>query len=1045
MDPEAAIPNDPRAMISAKWGAPEISRIFARERLIEQLDRCSPFACTWVAAPAGYGKTCLAKAYVDRSAIPSLWYTLERSDADVAKFFADFGSGLKAAIPDAPLLQYSTDIQDPGAFARAYFKRAYAHLRGPHLLVLDDCQEVGADAPLHAVIAAAVGALPRDARLIVLSREAPPAALARARTYDLVALVGAEDLRLTPAEGLGVARLRNPHEVLGEETVQALLEQSDGWAAGFVLLLRHPVGALQPPGTVEVLFEYFAREVLGAADAELRAFLLLSAWLPSMSAEMAQRMTGHPQVQSLLRSLLQGNYFLSRTAGPDPHYRYHQLFRQFLLRQAQTAWSADDLLRCRRRAAAILEDAGQLDAAVALRRDAGDWDSLEGLIRRTAPSLLEQARAQTLDGWLSGIPAAALVERPWLLYWSGRALVHRDPMAARGQFERAYPGFKALRDAEGVFLSWAGVGETYWFALDGTDALKPWLAELEAIQARWPCFPSPEIETRVAFGAFYGLIANDPEHPTRDLWERRLLGALDTDLPPDLRLTIGNLLMFHYVLTMGDRGRASLVLDRLHALAASGAAAPLNLVMARAWGDFAYEYWFGGSMARCLQIGEEAQLKAADLGVHLYDLVLLSMPTVSHLSAGRPLEARPYLEKLHELFDRSRIYDRGYYYYLRAWEAWLDGRLSEAQEAAQNSYLYAQRFGDLNAIARAPIGLFKIEASRGNTALALGHLASGRKWLRRVKSRLIRFETALALAEFALESKRPARCRRLLRVAFAIGREEGYVCIPWFKPGTLGQLCARALEAGIEVDYVRDLIRKRGLTPPIDAPSTEHWPWPVKVTTFGGLALAVDGEPVQWPRKAQHKPIDLLRALIAHGGRRIPCSKLADELWPDAEGDAGAGALKSNLHRLRKILGRDDALHLRDGQLSLNPSCVWVDTWELEPLFQQQEDRAAITPPAAPARRALEAASERLFRLYTGRFLAKSDLPCAERPRETLHRKYLRAVERLGAGFETLGMTDEAVNCYEQALDLDPTAERIRQKLLSCAGGMQKTLRPRTP
>ena len=699
------------------------------------------------------------------------------------------------------------------------------------------------------------------------------------------------------------------------------------------------------------------------------------------------------------------------------------------------------MLRCRRRAAAILEDAGQLDAAVALWRDAGDWDTLEGLIRRTAPSLLEQARAQTLDEWLSGIPAAALAERPWLLYWSGRALVHRDPMAARSQFERAYTGFKALQDAEGVFLSWAGVCETYWFALDGTDALKPWLAELEAIQARWPCFPSPEIETRVAFGAFYGLIANDPEHPARDLWERRLLSALDTDLPPDLRLTIANLLMFHSLWTMGDRGRSSLVLDRLHVLVASGATAPLNLVIARAWGDFAYEYWFGGSMVRCLQIGEEAQLKAADLGVHLYDLVLLSMPTVTQLTAGSSVEARPYLQKLHEIFDRSRIYERGFYYYLRAWEAWLDGRLSEAKEAAQTSCVYAERFGDLHAIARVPIGLFKIEASRGNTALALGHLASGRKWLRRLNSKLIRFEKALALAEFALESKRPARCRRLLRIAFALGREEGYVGIPWFKPEILAQLCARAIEAGIEVDYVRDLIRKRGLTPPIDAPSTEHWPWPVKVTTFGGLALAVDGEPVQWPRKAQHKPIDLLRALIAHGGQRVVSDKLVDELWPEAEGDAGASALKTTLHRLRKLLGREDAVQLRDGQLSINPVCVWVDRWALSPVLEEAA-MAASCAPSALTLEELERTSQRLFNLYKGRFLEKTDLPCAAKPRETLHRKYLLAIERLGAKFETLGMLDRAVRCYERALEVDPTAERLSQQLLSCTNNLRRRLGP---
>ncbi len=363
-----------------------------------------------------------------------------------------------------------------------------------------------------------------------------------------------------------------------------------------------------------MLFEYFSQEVLRGADEEVRCFLLRTAWLPSMTAEMARRMTGHPRGEALLRSLLHGNYFLSRTDAPNALYRYHQLFRQFLLHHAVGTWSPDELVQCRRQAAAILEEEGQLDAAAALWREAGDWDSLTGLIRRAAPSLLAQARTQSLDQWLGGIPDEAVAERPWLLYWSGRSQLHRDPIAARGLFEQAYRSFKAAQDVEGVFLSWASVCETYWIALDGTDPLKQWLAELDEVQAQWPRFPSAGIETRVAFGAFYALIANDPRHPLRDRWENALLAALDSDQPPDLRLMIANLLMFHYVWTMGDQGRSALVLDKLRRLAGNDAAAPLSVIFARTWGELPFECCFGGSAERCRRVSEDAQAVAAERG-----------------------------------------------------------------------------------------------------------------------------------------------------------------------------------------------------------------------------------------------------------------------------------------------------------------------------------------------------------------------------------------------------------------------------------------------
>ncbi len=858
-----------------------------------------------------------------------------------------------------------------------------------------------------------------------------------------MAFLGAEELRLTPVRG---HRDRPPARPFGRARRGAGADpsQAGGRLGGRVSSCCFVIRPMRfrPRTPIDVLFEYFAREVLGRADLELRNFLLLTAWLPSMTAAMARRLTGHPHVEPLLRSLSHGNFFLSRTAKRgDPRYRYHQLYRLFLLDQARSTWDPSEIGRIQRQAAAILEDAGQTDAAVALWRDAGDWDRLTDLIRGAAPDALARGRTQSLDAWLGGIPAAVVADRPWLLYWSGRARVHRDPIAARALFEQAYQGFKETRDAQGAYLAWAVVCETYWIALDGTDPLRQWLAELDVIRARWPGFPSAEIEVRVAFGAFFALNANDPRHPARDRWERCLLDALDGDEPPDLRLMIANLLMFHYVWTIGDRGRAARVLDRLRVLAADPTTAPLAVVIGRIWGDFAFESVFGGSVARCLEIAEEARAMAAERGTHLYDSILWSMPSYAHLTAGSFVEARPFVGKIRGILDSTRLFDRGLIHYLQAWEAWLDGRLAEALDAARTSLALAVRFGDLHPVWQTTLGLFQIELSLGHRARALRHLAELRQWWRRVGSRIARYGWALALAQLALESGRFERCRRILRRAFAIGREEGYIGIPWFTPETLARLCAQALEAGIEPDYARALIRKGGLTPPSGSQPTEHWPWPVRVTTFGGLSLTVDDAPVQWPRKAQHKPIDLLRTLIAHGGRRVPASWVVDELWPDAEGDAAASALKTTLHRLRRILGRDDALRLSDGQISINPDRVWVDRWALERLFQDQNE-AAATPRAAPSRPELEAVSEHLFRLYTGRFLAKSDLPCAAKPRETLHRKYLRAVERLGAGFEALGMAEEAINCYEQALDMDPTAERIQQKLRSCIGTMKDSERP---
>jgi LuxR family maltose regulon positive regulatory protein len=163
----------------------------------------------------------------------------------------------------------------------------------------------------------------------------------------------------------------------------------------------------------------------------------------------------------------------------------------------------------------------------------------------------------------------------------------------------------------------------------------------------------------------------------------------------------------------------------------------------------------------------------------------------------------------------------------------------------------------------------------------------------------------------------------------------------------------------------------------------------------------------------------------------VSSGKLADELWPDAEGDAAASALKITLHRLRKLLGHEETVRLHDGKLSLNPSYFWLDVWALEQSLEKL-DGVAARPAPSQTPVALERLGQRILGLYRGRFLEGSELPCVARPRESLHRRCLRAIETLGANFETMGLTDRAITCYERGLEVDPTAEGPCQKLMSC-------------
>ena len=80
------------------------------------------------------------------------------------------------------------------------------------------------------------------------------------------------------------------------------------------------------------------------------------------------------------------------------------------------------------------------------------------------------------------------------------------------------------------------------------------------------------------------------------------------------------------------------------------------------------------------------------------------------------------------------------------------------------------------------------------------------------------------------------------------------------------------------------------------------WPWAFRVTTLGRFSLLRHGEPVTFSGKAQRRPLELLRVLIAHGGREVTEERVTEALWPRIVNAIRADArLRFDLIDLRKM------------------------------------------------------------------------------------------------------------------------------------------------
>lgn len=206
----------------------------------------------------------------------------------------------------------------------------------------------------------------------------------------------------------------------------------------------------------------------------------------------------------------------------------------------------------------------------------------------------------------------------------------------------------------------------------------------------------------------------------------------------------------------------------------------------------------------------------------------------------------------------------------------------------------------------------------------------------------------------------------------------------------------------------------------------------VRVYCLGRFRIETDGG-ASLLERAQAKPLGLLKVLIALGGQHVQQDQVLDALWPEADGDAAQTAFASTLYRLRLLLGQD-ALLLRNRQLSLNPLLVWSDVHAFESALGETDLDGNGNPAPTPVR------AERLIALYRGPFLLGESEPIEIlSARERLHSRYLRAVREIGMDLERTGSRDAAIELYTKALEVDPCAEELCQRLMGALGETGRT------
>ena len=282
-----------------KITSPSISGTFPRTRLFHCMDKALARPVAWIQGPAGSGKSTLVASYLESRNLPHIWYHLDEGDADCATLFYYLGLAAKRAAPADPTpLPLLTKEYQQGllVFTRRYFENLFGRLPSPAIIVFDDYHEVGTGSRFHEVIQQALEEIPQGIKVILISRDGPPATLARLRSRRRIGFISWEDLRLNPEEIEGVIQVHDETGLNGK-AAEELLAKTGGWLAGVVFMLeRGDTGEIPGQMTTQeaaAVFDYFACEVFDKTDITIQDFLLKTAFMPQFTPQMASRLTAN--------------------------------------------------------------------------------------------------------------------------------------------------------------------------------------------------------------------------------------------------------------------------------------------------------------------------------------------------------------------------------------------------------------------------------------------------------------------------------------------------------------------------------------------------------------------------------------------------------------------------------------------------------------------------------------------------------------------------------------------------------------------------------
>ena len=328
---------------------PLVDNILIRPRITERLDTflttTEGFArqLTLISAPAGFGKTTIARAWIKGKEGNTAWLSLDNEDNDPERFWIYLLSALQNL--SGNLGRGSLDMLQSGGVlsdSTTSFSQILTPLLNelfaidnPSYLVIDDYHLIN-EPEIHKDLAFFIENLPPTLHVIVTTRSDPPWPLSSWRVKGKMAEVRMADLKFTEDETADFFKAKDSLK-LNDQQLSTLYRKTEGWITGlqlaaFSLASSHNIDQFIESfaGSHRHVLLFLSEEVFNRQPETTKEFLAKTSILNRFSASLCDALTGRKDSTSMISSLEKDNLFLIPLDEDGTWFRYHPLFSDLL-------------------------------------------------------------------------------------------------------------------------------------------------------------------------------------------------------------------------------------------------------------------------------------------------------------------------------------------------------------------------------------------------------------------------------------------------------------------------------------------------------------------------------------------------------------------------------------------------------------------------------------------------------------------------------------------------------------------------------------------